>query len=194
MAKSGSSKKLTEETIFGPLPDEVLQVADRIGLKRNVPISATNSFLKNRVPEKILEKDLKYQAYIFNEIKPPKKETSDAGDKRKKSNALTSDQRKRLFNLKDCKDITYAMFVEINSLWNEYIASIIDDLKSEADQLNFLRADYHGAFFVVSAAKNPALVGIKGFVVQETKNTFNIINKENRIQGKVLVSIHSTKS
>ncbi|KAI1285418.1 Ribonuclease P protein subunit p29 [Halotydeus destructor] len=54
-------------------------------------------------------------------------------------------------------------------------------MHSDTDQLDLIRADYHGAQFVIEASRNPSLVGIKGIVVQETKNTFKLIAETNRI-------------
>jgi ribonuclease P protein subunit POP4 len=43
-----------------------------------------------------------------------------------------------------------------------------------------VRADYHGAFLRVVQSKCPSLVGKNGLVVQETLNTFVLIQSDNR--------------
>lgn len=164
---------------LNPLPKEVLDVAHRIGLKLNVQSDFVDNFMKNRLPKKTLEKELKYTNYIFNEVRLSKK--LDETKKVTSKNKLNSRQRKKLFNVRKSTEIKYQLYEEVNKIWNGYIGNLIDDIKSETDQLNLLRADYHGAYFVITASRNPALIGIKGFVIQETKRTFIIIKSDNRI-------------
>ena len=96
---------------------------------------------------------------------------------------MTAKQRKLLFRWNKT-DVKYETFEKINDLWHKYIDSIITEIKSKSDEIKLIRADFHGSYFVVYASKNPTLVGIKGYVAQETKNTIKIVNKDNRLLGK----------
>ncbi len=136
-----------------------------------------HSFVKNRLPQSIAESDLRFTTYLLKEpnLKQIKKNKT-----KKCSNGLNAKQRKQLFDIsKD--NIKYETFEKINHLWHKYIDSVIDEIHSKTDEIKLIRADFHGSYLIVSAAINPSLVGIKGFVVQETKNTFKIINKQNRL-------------
>ena len=46
--------------------------------------------------------------------------------------------------------------------------------------MRLCRADYHGAYFKVTRAGCPSLVGLEGFVAAETRNTFQLVAKDNR--------------
>ena len=72
---------------------------------------------------------------------------------------------------------------------------IIDKLFSSAnasnqDQLNnrLAKADYHGCLLMVTRSKCPSHVGLDGIVVMETKNTFQIICKDDRTKSKMINS------
>ena len=105
--------------------------------------------------------------------------------RRKRGVGLNAKQRKKLFELSKC-EFKYETFKKINELWHSYIDSVINNFDSEKDQIKLIHADFHGAYFVVSASLNPVLVGCKGFVVQETKNTFRLINQENKLLSKLI--------
>ncbi|CAG2109127.1 unnamed protein product, partial [Medioppia subpectinata] len=110
---------------------------------------------------------------------------------------LTAKERKRVFAL-GRNDVKYETFERINHLWHKYVDSLMNEIKSKSDELKLIRADFHGSYFIVTAAKNPTLIGVKGFVVNETKNTFKIVNKENRLltvpkDGTVFAFEHKQK-
>lgn len=169
------------DLIMRPLPDEVLAVSDRIDLKRCVPQAITESFLNNRLPEKT-KGELRYRNYLFKDRPPAHSPTYVERQRAKKR--LSCQQRRRLFRLDEDSELKYDTFKEINQMWTEYIGSVIEDMKSDSDQLNLVRADFHGAYVVVCASLNPALIGHKGFIVQETKNTFKLITQQDRLISK----------
>ena len=49
------------------------------------------------------------------------------------------------------------------------------------------KADYHGCLLMITRSKCPSHIGIKGIVVLETKNTFQIICEDDKLRSK---SIH----
>ncbi|OAV87160.1 hypothetical protein PTTG_29540 [Puccinia triticina 1-1 BBBD Race 1] len=51
-----------------------------------------------------------------------------------------------------------------------------------AIQSKLLKADYHGAHLLVHKAKNPSLVNLQGIVIQESEQTFKLIQDDNRIK------------
>ena len=193
MSKSQDTPSSTSDNLegilFEGLPQEVLDVADRIGLKRSLPNGTTEAFLKNRMRNRDIDSELKYAKYIFNE--PFEIKSNDRKIPQKLKTKLSAGQRKRIFKINDgC--VKYSVFLEINKVWCEYMNSVLEESKTDSSQINFLRADYHGALFVVAAAKNPALIGIKGFVVQETKNTFKLVSSNNKLSSKLMLLIFSS--
>ncbi|RWS02411.1 ribonuclease P protein subunit p29-like protein, partial [Dinothrombium tinctorium] len=179
-----SSKEGTRnETIGDSLPKEVLDVGDRIGLQATVSNREfCDSFLKQNVPEKELKPELKFLTYCLRDFKSPF--IHDKASKKKskiKAKSLTAKQRKQLFQINKSSNLKYSTFEQINEVWNGYMQTVINDLNPKNDALKLVKCDYHGAYFVVYASRHPSLVGLKGFVVQETKHTFKIINRENKI-------------
>ena len=61
--------------------------------------------------------------------------------------------------------------------------------------MKLLKADYHGCMITVRKTKCPSLLGLSGIVLMETKNTFKIISKDNKVKCKLteicLQLIHS---
>ena len=58
--------------------------------------------------------------------------------------------------------------------------------------MRLCRADYHGAYFKVTRAGCPSLVGLEGFVAAETRNTFQLVAKDNKwetLRGSFLGTI-----
>ncbi|XP_055531576.1 ribonuclease P protein subunit p29 [Wyeomyia smithii] len=86
--------------------------------------------------------------------------------------------------------ISYRQIVPLHRLWCGYVARFLDKekLPSATDPqynqfvLDLLKADFHGAKMTIDRAKNPSLVGIKGIVVLETKGTFKIVSKDNKLR------------
>ncbi|OQR74602.1 ribonuclease P protein subunit p29-like [Tropilaelaps mercedesae] len=87
-------------------------------------------------------------------------------------------------------DVKYETFLKVHDLWEGYFREIRKFQEAvgtehtqnmAALQTSLMKADYTGCHFVVAASKCPSLVGVKGFVVQETKNCFRITNENDRI-------------
>lgn len=47
-----------------------------------------------------------------------------------------------------------------------------------------LKADYHGCLLRVNSAPNKSQIGLYGIVVHESKYTFQLITKQNKIISK----------
>ena len=136
-------------------------------------------FITDRVDKKEDSEDFKYK--IYNLYETVDKSAGKITKKPKKK--LNCKQKKALFNIKNEKFL-YEDFVKINKLWHSYFDSIASDVKCAADELVYARADYHGAELEVCASKNVTTVGCKGLVVQESKNAFKLINKQNKLLSK----------
>lgn len=72
-------------------------------------------------------------------------------------------------------------------LWLQYIKDLIhyENVNSsnlQTVQMKILKADYHGCYVTVSQSKCPSFVGTTGIIVMETKNTFKIITKNDRLK------------
>ncbi|PLW11771.1 hypothetical protein PCANC_23204 [Puccinia coronata f. sp. avenae] len=109
------------------------------------------------------------------------------------------------------KRYRYEYFVPLHQLWLGYMSELLElRLKSldenqsvhtlptegalsrserfagmpsiSAIQSKLLKADYHGAFMVVHKAKNPSLVDLQGIVIQESEQTFKLIQVDNKIK------------
>lgn len=52
-------------------------------------------------------------------------------------------------------------------------------------QETLLRVDLHGCRIRVVQSKCPTYVGIKGILIQDTKETFKIINKLDQVKSKL---------
>lgn len=103
--------------------------------------------------------------------------------KRKKVSA----REKRLCGLYNISSANqrYEMYLPLHKLWQDYMRSMLNlhsnsNLKFAYPKL--LRADYHGCILTVSRSKCPSYIGASGILLQETKNTFKIITKENQLK------------
>lgn len=127
---------------------------------------------------------------VIEENKPAAKKLSGKPSEKR----LNCRQKKALFDIKR-ESFNYGDFVEVNKLWQSYFASLVSEVKCKADELKLARADYHGAHLMVAASKNPTVIGLKGFVVQESKHTFRMLNEKNRLLSKLLaVFIHKIEN
>lgn len=172
--------------IFRSLPKAVLEVASKIGLRTNVSRNEIDQFVAAATNEKADVGVLTYsckktQEKVIEYGKVKREKFHKLRKRRKKSEKLNSKERKKLFKIDKNSDLRFDTFKEINEVWQAYMSKVVGDIKSDQDQLKLLRADYHGADIEVFSAKNPALVGLKGIIVQETKLTFKIINETDKM-------------
>jgi len=117
---------------------------------------------------------------------------------RKSKQYLTAKERRSLglYRLPK-KGLKYSSFLPLNSLWNGYMKELLDidalekggwspNLNEETRQLQLqmrvCRADFHGAALKVVGADCSSHIGLQGIVVMETKNTIQIISKDNKLR------------
>jgi len=87
----------------------------------------------------------------------------------------------------------WQQMIGLYQLWIGYIDQLVLNTSSShpppIDQIQskLIKADYHGAFVSVVAAKNPCLIGIQGLLIKETANTFEIlcIPREGKNSAKI---------
>lgn len=71
-----------------------------------------------------------------------------------------------------------------------FIRNLPDDLSNIYQKL--LRADYHGCMIVVASSDCSSYVGLRGIVVQETRNVFRLITEENKVKSMfIIIIIHA---
>ncbi|XP_064641555.1 ribonuclease P protein subunit p29-like isoform X2 [Lineus longissimus] len=107
--------------------------------------------------------------------------------KPKKKEKLTTKDKKsaRLFEIKP-EHQKYELYEPMHQLWKDYMFDLIDfshfDFRNPSIQQALLKADYHGCILTVTKSKCDSLVGISGIIIQETKNTFKIITKDDKLK------------
>ncbi len=105
--------------------------------------------------------------------------------------ALSFKTRKslRLFDLNKKETLDYAKYEQINQLWHSYANSCLtaclspNGKLSEESVLNCLKQiDYHGCCLSVVKSSSKSFIGVSGLVLQDKKNVFYLLTKENRIK------------
>lgn len=175
-----------------PLPRAVNAVGDRI-IDLNYKIdrkSSTRKYIEDSKDATRLEFDqLKNSYYSLSEFKT-KKSSDNRQDSSRRRHILESCKnplklncrlRKCLYKLSndEIKQLQYSTFEKINTLWQQYAK--INLKENVRDSLSIFRMDLHGCLIKCTASKNPTLVGAEGIIVQETRNTFLVIRKTNRL-------------
>lgn len=118
--------------------------------------------------------------------------------KRRKGQYLTAKERRGLgLNRLPKRGLNFADFHPMHDLWLEYMRKVVGNslkkpqvkesspstvvtLGDEQLQMRVSRADLHGAFVKVVKAPNPKLIGMEGYVVMETRNTFQLVTKRSK--------------
>lgn len=107
-------------------------------------------------------------------IRKPKRKEMSAREKRRRGIYKISPKNQR-----------YDMYLPLHELWKGYMQDLLNltpnsNLKVVSPKL--LRADYHGCVLTVSRSKCPSYVGTCGILLQETKNAFKIITKDDKLK------------
>ena len=176
--------------LYRELPSNVYEHATAIGLKSKVKVdnNFVSSFLQRHLPSSRLlkgeDQDLQYKAQNLQNVKKKKREAP----KRRCKKGLSSKERKKLklFDIKK-EGQSYEKYLPMHRIWKEYIKDVINtenitDKNIQASQEKLLKADYHGSCLTVQRSKCPSYVGVTGIVLQETRNTFKLITKENKVK------------
>ena len=93
--------------------------------------------------------------------------------------------------------LKYKDFLPLNQLWCSYIQEqfgnidlnkkplTIGTLHYEQISQLILKSDFHGAKVNVIRSKCPSLIGINGIVILDTKQTWQVIGKDNILRSKL---------
>lgn len=190
MSYTGGKNRLVSVKLLGSLPNEVLE-----------ELKALDSTKRDFNVEKFLEEHLPRGASVevFAELK--KIFTLDRWKIKKKKTVVR--KKKTQLNLKEKrklglytlnrKDLKYNDFLDLHSLWVQYMLNSIDvkklgNTRNKVDttdkfwipvSIQLEKADYHGAYVRVLRSCCPSVVGIEGIIVMDTRNTFKILGKDN---------------
>ena len=91
--------------------------------------------------------------------------------------------------------LKYQDYVPLNQLWSSYISEQFNGIDLEKKPLAIgslhydlisqliLKSDYHGAKVKVIRSKCPSIVGSGGIVLMDTKHTWQVIGKDNKLRS-----------
>ncbi|VDO25148.1 unnamed protein product [Haemonchus placei] len=79
----------------------------------------------------------------------------------------------------DKRALRYAQVEPLYQMWCEYYRGLLGDREKMPDE-RMLKADYHGALVLVAEALNPTMIGIVGIIILETRQTFQLIAKDDK--------------
>ncbi|XP_041376917.1 ribonuclease P protein subunit p29-like [Gigantopelta aegis] len=185
-------QKVTAGAMYSSLPVSVETHSTQLGLKpsftKDKKKAFIAAFLKKSIPknyhQQIDDDAMQHKCLLLDKHKKVKKKKT----KPRKKKTISSKERKalKLFKLK--KDgHRFGDYVALQVLWQEYIKEVIDFKKltkknMHATEETFLKSDLHGAILTVQRSLCPSYVGTSGIVLQESRNTFRIITKGNRLK------------
>ncbi len=153
--------------------------------KRGESVSA---FLTEHAPEDRLKDglldNLKHRVFFLDNVESRKKRYNLKRSRRQK---LTSKEKKKLKLFQIPKEQKYESFIPLFYLWKDYMKDVIgfDKIKAtnhSESQQKLLKADYHGAMVTVTQSKTPSLIGQTGIIIQETKNVFKLVSRDDKLK------------
>ena len=169
-------EKERTDNLFSNLIDKNIYNTLNINLPENKN-NNLNEFLKELFPnekvfenEYISEKVFVLDKFIKTQIKNKKRISK-------------SNYTKNLISKIKKDKISYESLLPMNKIWNEYINNLLNGtLNEEIIAGKFLKADLHGAMIEVINSNNKNNIGIKGILIFESRRTFNILTKENKVK------------
>jgi len=104
----------------------------------------------------------------------------------KQAKRLTSAEKKAYrgpFKKSDLCGLKYAQFSALHELHTSYLTNVLSPHYTNITNLQneLLKLDLHGAILKVERAKCSNLVGTQGIVIMETKFTFRVVTKKNKV-------------
>ena len=169
-------EKERTDNLFSNLIDKNIYNTLNINLPENKN-NNLNEFLKELFPnekvfenEYISEKVFVLDKFIKTQIKNKKRISK-------------SNYTKNLISKIKKDKISYESLLPMNKIWNEYINNLLNGtLNEEIIAGKFLKADLHGSMIEVINSNNKNNIGIKGILIFESRRTFNILTKENKVK------------
>lgn len=115
--------------------------------------------------------------------------------KRRQNPKPLSAKEKRISGIYDIPDDTkkYEIYVPLHKMWGEYMREVLGmgedekrSLTAQSAGSKLASADYHGAELTVARSRSVGMVGLAGIVVRDTKFTFQIITKKDKLKSKLI--------
>ncbi|XP_052860861.1 ribonuclease P protein subunit p29 [Anopheles cruzii] len=153
-------------------------------------MSATSSFVASFVrPEIRPESYSSTKAFeSLHLVRQPKKKVPKPQTKQKRRLSRRDIKELGLYAIPH-DTVQYKDAVPLHELWCGYISRFLQHRTPEVTDSQYnplvaslLKADYHGAKITVVRSKQSSVVGLKGIVVLDTKGTFKIVSKDNRVR------------
>ncbi|XP_037050017.1 ribonuclease P protein subunit p29 [Bradysia coprophila] len=165
--------------------------SDNQGFGSDVKEAVASLITENVDPSKRsqLEINLQHRTQLLNS--KPKKLTKRKTVKKK---TLTRKQHADmgLFHL-PTKTLKYADLLPLHELWKGYmrkhlplnsggIPPTVEEPNYDSFSKILVKSDFHGAIVTVTRSRCPSLVGVNGIVAMDTKNTFKVLGKDNKLR------------
>ncbi|XP_035917837.1 ribonuclease P protein subunit p29-like [Anopheles stephensi] len=85
--------------------------------------------------------------------------------------------------------VKYADALKLHRVWRGYYQTIFPEMQPDVTDPEYdkviaslLKADYHGAKIQIVRSKQSSVVGMKGIVVLDTKGTFKMVSKDDKLR------------
>nr|XP_057934653.1 ribonuclease P protein subunit p29 [Doryrhamphus excisus] len=176
---------MEEVALHKTIPNDLVKV---VGVEPQIRYKAqafTEAFLKNSSGPRERQDPksmLCHKAVILQYARPKKSKV-----KNKKAKGLNARQKRamKIFHIKP-EHQRYELFLPLHDLWRQYIIDLCGGLNPKSNPLSvqqkLLKADFHGAIMTVARSKCPSYVGTTGIVIQEFKNVFKFITKQDQLK------------
>ncbi|XP_031562031.1 ribonuclease P protein subunit p29-like [Actinia tenebrosa] len=174
-----------DRSLYCDLPYNIKHDKERLGLQ---PLNCSakdyvESFLEQSIQRNginsTINETLRRKPLMLDSVKRHK-------TKQKKTKSMSSKEKreKKIYELAPGNH-KYEMYLPLHRLWSEYMQQVLnlqENSKLKVVTPKMLKADYHGCLITVCRSKCPSYVGKTGIVLQETKNVFKIIAKDNKLK------------
>uniref|UniRef100_A0AC34G790 Ribonuclease P protein subunit p29 n=1 Tax=Panagrolaimus sp. ES5 TaxID=591445 RepID=A0AC34G790_9BILA len=77
--------------------------------------------------------------------------------------------------------LKYSDYIPLYELWCGYFGELLSSMKQPDERL--LKTDYHGCILFVTDSPNPSQIGLYGIVLHESKSTFQLLTKKDKLVG-----------
>jgi len=184
------------EKLYGELPSQLFH-------KDKLETKSLKEFLVKTLPQseqKEIDEEFKKTLSLTKGQKA--KKIVKQAKKRRKGQYLSARERRSLgLNQVPKRGLNFSDFHPMHDLWLEYMRRVVGNsgkkpqsikeastpspstvhtIGDEQLQMRVSRADFHGAFVKVVRAPNPKLIGIEGYILMETRNTFQLVTKRSK--------------
>ncbi|KAK3746381.1 hypothetical protein QZH41_018206 [Actinostola sp. cb2023] len=172
-------------SLYSNLPYSITHNKEALGLKslncsaKRFVESFLDQAIQHNATKESINMTLQRKPLMLDTVKTTK-------TKRKKVKMSAREKKERGIYDLTAGDHKYEMYLPLHKLWTDYMQDILNlhansNLKEVVPKM--LKADYHGCLITVCRSKCPSYIGVTGIVLQETKNVFKIITKDDKIKA-----------